>query len=581
MTQTEPPVRKKRSRWDTAPADDESQHHAKQAKLDPQAAAKAAKLAKARALKDRIKAQLANLKRGSAATAVPITTSIPAVAVSTPGSVAPVLKVEKRAKVYDIDLKLKPDISEIRTAKANIAAKKKVNPYLSTAESNAEEEVLLDGRLDKVQKLRRSHRPLTFVEPGVYIKKGERKREKQENAKKAGFVSGRKEGTFVKSAGIADINVNDAPVISETQNLALVPRADVSLGNMPIAVEWYDMEFLPNKLRKQIASAESASFMAAHQNKLKMRSGSSSTEQQENLLRNVEKFSSIEHCKTFQLVQHPVPVKPLYALDPAAQKPKVATLHLTKKELKRQRKLRRAEKQRDLQDQQALGLIPPPEPRLTMANFMQVLGDQAVIDPSKIEAVVAEKVAARRLKHEQMNLERKLTPKERAEKRRSKFAQEDTSKGVSCALFCVKDMSHPYHRAKVDLNAQQWSLSGGVVEVSNDLSLVIVEGGVRGIKKFVRLMTVRTKWIGMGGDVDDANEISSDEEMEDEEEKVTHKFNPNNYCELVWQGINPKRLFNGFLFQMCSSTVAARKVLEAKGVAHFWDQVEQYARDNA
>lgn len=569
MTQTEPPVRKKRSRWDTAPVDGAQQPN-KQAKLDPQAAAKAAKLAKARALKDRIKAQLANLKRSSAV-ATPTTT--------TKTSAVTVAKVEKRAKVYDINLELKPDISEIRTAKANIATKKKVNPYLSTAESN-EDEVLLDDRLDKVQKLRRSHRPLTFVEPGVYIKKGERKREKQENAKKAGFVSGRKEGTFVKSAGIADVNMNDGAAVSGMQNLTLVPRADASLGNLPIAVEWWDMDFLPSKLRKQIACAESASFLAAHKNKGNRSPSESSSQllQQDKLLPSVEKFSSIEHSKTFQLIQHPVPVKPAYAFD---QKPKVATLHLTKKELKRQRKLRRAEKQRDLQDQQALGLIPPPEPRLTMANFMQVLGDQAVIDPSKIEAVVAEKVAARRLKHEQMNLERKLTPKERAEKRRSKFAQEDTSKGVSCALFYVKDMSHPYHRAKVDLNAQQWSLSGGVVEVSNDLSLVIVEGGARGIKKFVRLMTVRTKWTGMGGDAESANESSSDEEMDGEGEKITHKFNPNNSCALIWEGVNPKRLFNSFLFQMCSSTVAARKVLEAKGVAHFWDQVEQFARDNA
>ena len=32
-------------------------------------------------------------------------------------------------------------------------------------------------------------------------------------------------------------------------------------------------------------------------------------------------------------------------------------------------------------------------------------------------------------------------------------------------------------------------------------------------------------------------------------------------------------MFNNFAFQACESSTVARKVLEAKGVAHFWDQV--------
>lgn len=31
-------------------------------------------------------------------------------------------------------------------------------------------------------------------------------------------------------------------------------------------------------------------------------------------------------------------------------------------------------------------------------------------------------------------------------------------------------------------------------------------------------------------------------------------------------------MFNSFMFQTCDSSKAARKILEAKGVAHFWDQ---------
>ncbi len=39
----------------------------------------------------------------------------------------------------------------------------------------------------------------------------------------------------------------------------------------------------------------------------------------------------------------------------------------------------------------------------------------------------------------------------------------------------------------------------------------------------------------------------------------------------------PKRMFRTFAFQTCETSETARKVLEAKGVAHFWDQVLVHA----
>jgi len=40
-----------------------------------------------------------------------------------------------------------------------------------------------------------------------------------------------------------------------------------------------------------------------------------------------------------------------------------------------------------------------------------------------------------------------------------------------------------------------------------------------------------------------------------------------------------KRMFKSFVFQMCATSEMARKVLEAKGVAHYWDQVITFASD--
>ena len=65
---------------------------------------------------------------------------------------------------------------------------------------------------------------------------------------------------------------------------------------------------------------------------------------------------------------------------------------------------------------------------------MRVLGDQAVQDPSKVEAMVREQVAARKEKHDQQNEERKLTAEEVREKKIRKL-QEDTSVITHVAVF--------------------------------------------------------------------------------------------------------------------------------------------------
>ena len=55
------------------------------------------------------------------------------------------------------------------------------------------------------------------------------------------------------------------------------------------------------------------------------------------------------------------------------------------------------------------------------------------------------------------------------------------------------------------------------------------------------------------------------------------QFNPDNTCELVWTGLATRHLFKGFVFQSCETSDVARKVLKAKGVGHFWDQVLTHA----
>jgi U4/U6 small nuclear ribonucleoprotein PRP3 len=134
-------------------------------------------------------------------------------------------------------------------------------------------------------------------------------------------------------------------------------------------------------------------------------------------------------------------------------------LYLTKKERKRVRRTAREERELEKRDKMLMGLIPTPEPKFKLSNFMKILGDQAVADPSKVEKRVIQQMQQRRLNHEMRNLAKKLTPAEKKEKKRRKL-QEDTSRQVQVAIFRVKDFSDPKHRFKVDVNIQQLNLTG-------------------------------------------------------------------------------------------------------------------------
>ena len=68
--------------------------------------------------------------------------------------------------------------------------------------------------------------------------------------------------------------------------------------------------------------------------------------------------------------------------------------------------------------------------------------------------------------------------------------------------------------------------------------------------------------------------VGEDEDENGETKPKRKKFNPNNECELIWTGMAVKRAFHSFMFQSAQNTSVARKILEAKGVAHYWDLLE-------
>lgn len=563
--------------------------------------------AKALALQESVRARLAALKAKKAAVAAPtaasasanVTNKRPAESSSTNGDAGG--KAAKRAKHFDIDWNITAPTFQKEKPEPAAPPAKKVNPYLSAtaAEEEADqEEAAVDERLVRASKPRSRHKQMKFIEPGTFVEIAERKRQKAVNAAQSGFTSGRKTGEFVQKSNMAQVYGAGGGAGLEDMSFrdpaSLPPRAEHRYDHMPLAMEWWDMELLPSKLKKAVAAQEGKALSKQTQAQLLQLGATTSSDSKslpeedndkkpaakekegddevavQELRTNCWEKASISYSKTADLIQHIVPTKPPHVENEVARKP---VLHLTKKELKRQRKLRRQEKQRELQDRQAAGLEPPPEPRLTLKNFIRVLGDQAYLDPSQMEQKVMEQIQARQRAHLERNQVNKLTKEQRAAKKMKKL-EKDAQEVTKVALFFVKDMSHPYHRAKVDLNAQQNMITGGVLECENPaMACVICEGGPKAIQRYKRLMLVRMKWTGTDDD-DDDDEI--EEEEGDDEAAPKHKFNKENRCELVWEGLAVKRLFQGFVFQSCETAAQARKVLKAKGVEHYWDQAMEY-----
>ena len=96
----------------------------------------------------------------------------------------------------------------------------------------------------------------------------------------------------------------------------------------------------------------------------------------------------------------------------------------------------------------------------------------------------------------------------------------------------------------MDCNAQQLNLTGLALSCDNMCAL-LVEGGPKALAKFHRLVTVRLNWTGEGMQDEDEDDKDNDElkveQLNDDNDTVTHKFRSDNACVTVWQGLAAQR----------------------------------------
>ena len=279
------------------------------------------------------------------------------------------------------------------------------------------------------------------------------------------------------------------------------------------------------------------------------------------------------------LIQHPVQLAaPQDKFNPAAK-----PLMLTKTE---QKKMRRQRRMADMKEEQAkirLGLVEPPPPKVKKSNMMRVLGEQAVKDPTAVEARVNREIAQRKTDHDAANDDRKLTHEQRVEKLQRQQAG-DEAKGVKICVFRVDNLSSGKHRYQVDINAKQNALTGTVI-LHPELNLIIVEGGVHSITAYRKLMLNRIKWsentlplsnttpttftqVTSGATGEGANKaaqwcnpVTENGELKDLSE---------NRCVLVWEGDEQQRIFKRWGSRACETDGEAREALRRQKMENMW-----------
>ncbi|PQE30413.1 hypothetical protein CJF32_00009295 [Rutstroemia sp. NJR-2017a WRK4] len=267
-----------------------------------------------------------------------------------------------------------------------------------------------------------------------------------------------------------------------------------------------------------------------------------------------------------EYIQHPVLLEPPQEKNAPAPKP----MFLTAKE---QAKLRRQRRMAELKEQQAkirLGLEPAPPPKVKKGNLMRVLGEEAVKDPTAVEARVNREIADRYQKHVEMNEDRKLTKEQRHEKLAAN-QEKDAAKGIHLLVFKIDNLANGSHRFKIAKNAEQHALTG-ICILHPRFNLVIVEGGEHSIRQYRKLMLQRIDWTQNSPTrIKEGTKAAALQDwLKAEDEKGELKDMTLNKCVLVFEGEEKSRAFRKWQSKVCETDSAARDALTRAKMDNFW-----------
>eukprot|EP00002_Diphylleia_rotans_P032372 TRINITY_DN6794_c0_g1_i2.p1 TRINITY_DN6794_c0_g1~~TRINITY_DN6794_c0_g1_i2.p1 ORF type:complete len:666 (-),score=204.03 TRINITY_DN6794_c0_g1_i2:163-2160(-) len=428
-------------------------------------------------------------------------------------------------------------VNKDRQAKVVLDEIKKTEPE---TQSKFVDHRLLEKPADR--KLKTSFK---FVQAGKFVQVAENRRAK------AALDEIREK--VKKETGSSDLNLSNPKILELVKQTERKP-----LDPVP-SVEWWDEAILKVPSYPTLQQTDEASDKI--QSALRMEDDSAEVKEESDTVPTVPQTNIMESTylrieKITSFVEHPIPVEP--PLDPDVAPP--IALMLTQKERKKLRTRRRLEAAKDLQEKIQAGIIPPPPPKVKLSSLMRVLGNQAIQDPTKIEAEVRQQVEQRKRVHDMRNQQNKLTSEQKKEKFIRKYKEDPTQEHL-VSVYRVDDLSNYKFRSKIELNARKFLLNGAMV-VADEFSMVVVEGGQKSNRRFSGVMLRRIKW--------DSNDDDAEDDEQDDDEQHTGGSQTKNKCVLVWQGVSKKPFFKKFQFHKCQNLEEARQIFKEHNCENFY-----------
>ncbi|RPB24915.1 PRP3-domain-containing protein [Terfezia boudieri ATCC MYA-4762] len=262
-------------------------------------------------------------------------------------------------------------------------------------------------------------------------------------------------------------------------------------------------------------------------------------------------------------IQHPIQLEPPQEKHIPPPKP----LPLTAKEQAKKRRQKRMEDLKEKQAKQRLGLEPAPPPKMTRANMMRVMGEEAVKNPTAVEARVDREIADRFSNHLQMNEERKLT-KEQKEEKLMQNREKDLAKGIHCVVFRIENLCNGRHMFKINKFAEQYSING-ICILNPKFNLVVAEGGEWSITKYKKLFLQRIDWTDNGdGDASGGTKSELDKKQDLSQNK----------CTMIWEGEVKTQGFRKFTTKPCPTDALAKEALGRAKMENFWTVAKNWIK---
>ena len=254
-------------------------------------------------------------------------------------------------------------------------------------------------------------------------------------------------------------------------------------------------------------------------------------------------------------------------------------LPLTQKEYKKKRRMRRAAAHQELTQKIRLGLEPTPAPKLTKQNFMRVMPEEAIKNPTLVEHLVNQQIEERQTKHVESNESRKLSKEERLEKTKAQ-AERNAKMGLKQLVFSIAlGTDRPYqlltkHKYLLQQNATQWHDLTGVGIVMPRFTLLFVEGGELSTRHYKHLVVNRIKFMKILSEARDRDPSLNPSEVDKLNlDKPSETVEKDPTARLVFEGEIRKRAFKKWGgLRNFTSEAHARTQLEKFGCASFLSQ---------